>query len=70
MTSADRLRFGAALTILALWGGALLGLYGSDDTLNTATPVAFAAATFLFAAPLFEGRRERKRTRNGEKPNE
>lgn len=66
MTSADRLRFAAALLILALWGGLLLEFYGTPDALNTATPVAFAAATFLFASPLFEARREKKRTRDGE----
>jgi hypothetical protein len=69
MTPADRLRFSAALLILLLWGGLLLEFYGTDEALNTATPVAFAAATFLFATPLFEARREKKRTRNGEPEN-
>lgn len=66
MTTADRLRFTAALLILLLWGGLLLEFYGSPDALTTATPLAFAAATFLFASPLFEARREQKRTREND----
>lgn len=63
MTSADRFRFGVALLILLLWGGAVIGVYGDQQAVNTITPIAFAAATFLFASPLFEARRDRKRKR-------
>lgn len=63
MTSADRLRLGAALLILVAWFGLMVGAYGDKDMFNTATPVAFLAATFLLGSPLLEARRDSRRTR-------
>lgn len=63
MTSADRFRLAVALVILTAWVGLMVGAYGDKDMFNTATPIAFLAATFLLGSPLLEARRESRRTR-------
>lgn len=63
MTTIDRVRVGVAIVILVLWAVVVLGVIGDKDALSTVTPVAFAAAAFLFASPLVEARIDSRRTR-------
>lgn len=56
-----------ALGILLLWGWLVIDARGNPSSATlvaTITPIALAAATYLFAVPILDARRKRK---NGDK---
>jgi hypothetical protein len=65
----ENLALGVAVLILLVWGaGAVFAFYGEPryaDLLSTITPLALAAAGYLFATPLLN-RRNGKDTNHGD----